>query len=358
MSRFLNAEYKQLQAYTPGEQPHNKKLIKLNTNENPYEPSPTVSQAISEAEITQFRLYPDPDATQLLTEIAAYYNVEPGQVMVGNGSDEILAFCFMIFQGSGKKVYYPSPSYGFYPVYGDVFQAKRNPIPLTEDFTICIEDYKNLDGTIIIANPNAPTGIALEPQEIEEILLANQSNLVIIDEAYIDFGAKSCVPFVQKYDNLLVVQTFSKSRSLAGARVGFAIGSKPVIADLNKIKFSFNPYNINRLSILAASAAMKDRDYFRETCRKIVNTRQRLVKQMKAMKFHILPSKANFLFVRHDNISGKHYFERLRENNILVRHFDRQPTSDFVRITIGKDEEMDALLEATARILGEMEDRR
>lgn len=351
MSRFLNKQYESLEPYTPGEQPQTDRLIKLNTNENPYGPSPKVLEVLNREEISKLMLYPDPQASELVDAIADYYHLEPQQVMVGNGSDEILAFSFMAFQNESGNIYFPEPSYGFYKVYGDIFAAQRKPLPLKEDLSIDPKKYKNLDGTIILANPNAPTGIALNLADIEDILKSNRSNLVIIDEAYIDFGAKSCVPFLQKYDNLLVVQTFSKSRSLAGGRVGFAMGSKEVISDLNRIKFSFNPYNLNRLSILAATEAIKDEVYFQKTRGAIIRTRQETAGELKALGFTVIPSSANFLFVKSGQLTGREYFDGLRKRNILVRHFEKEPISDFVRITIGKDEDMKALLQATKELL-------
>lgn len=351
MSRFLNRQYKSLEPYTPGEQPKTEGLIKLNTNENPYGPSPKVLEVLNQAEISKLMLYPDPEASVLVQAIADYYQLETEQVMVGNGSDEILAFSFMAFQNENRDIYFPEPSYGFYKVYGDIFRAKCHPIPLKEDLSIDTKKYKNLQGTIIIANPGAPTGIALNLADIEDILKSNGSNLVIIDEAYIDFGAKSCVPFLQKYDNLLVVQTFSKSRSLAGARVGFAMGSRELISDLNRIKFSFNPYNLNRLSILAAAEAIKDDAYFQKTREAIIRTRQETAEQMRALGFTVLPSSANFIFAKSDRLSGKEYFDGLRKRKILVRHFEKDPVSDFVRITIGKEDDMKELLNITRELL-------
>lgn len=351
MSRFLNKKYESLEPYTPGEQPKVLDLIKLNTNENPYGPGPEVMKVISEEEVGRLQLYSDPEAAELVEAIAANYGLDKNQVMAGNGSDEILAFSFMAFQPENGNIYFPEPSYGFYKVYGDVFKANRKPIPLTDNLRIDPEDYKNLDGTIIIANPNAPTGIALETGVIEEIIKSNSDNLVIIDEAYVDFGAKSCVPFIEKYDNILIIQTFSKSRSLAGSRVGFALGNKELIADLNRIKFSFNPYNLNRLSIRAATAAMRDDDYFQTTRKQIMETRAFTVAELEKLGFEILPSQANFIFVRNDSIAGKDYFEGLREKNILVRYFGKKPIEDYVRITIGKKEDMEALLSATKELL-------
>lgn len=357
MSRFLNKQYESLQPYTPGEQPKISGLIKLNTNENPYPPSPEVMKAIDQARISKLMLYPDPEASELIEEIARYYELDKNQIIAANGSDEILAFCFMAFKSGSGKIYFPEPSYGFYKVYADVFLLEGNPVPLKEDLSIDPENYKNLDGTIILANPNAPTGIALNLEEIEGILQANRSNLVIIDEAYVDFGAKSCVPFLRKYDNLLVIQTFSKSRSLAGARVGFAMGNEELIQDLNRIKFSFNPYNLNRLSVAAAAAAIRDDGYFQQTRAAIIQNRGMLTRELQSLGFTVLPSSANFIFAKSGELSGKEYFTGLRKRNILVRHFEKEPVSDFVRITIGKEEDMHKLLAATKELLAERSGR-
>jgi len=352
MSRFLNKKYETLEPYTPGEQPKVLDLIKLNTNENPYGPSPKVLEVLDRTETEKLQLYSDPEASELVEAIADNFGLSKDQVAVGNGSDEILAFAFMAFQPENGNIYFPDPSYGFYKVYGDVFQANRKPIPLTEDLHIDPEDYKNLDGTIIIANPNAPTGIALDTGVIEEIIKTNPDNLVIIDEAYVDFGAKSCVPFIEKYDNILIIQTFSKSRSLAGSRVGFALGNRALIEDLNRIKFSFNPYNLDRLAIRAAAAAMRDREYFEKTRNDIMTAREYTTAALQELGFEVLPSAANFIFVRSSEISGEDYFNGLREKNILVRFWGKDPIRDWVRITIGKPEQMGALLAATKELLG------
>jgi len=351
MSKFLSEKYKGLEPYTPGEQPRNAGLIKLNTNESPYDPSPKVIEAINQAETEKLRLYSDPEIKELVCAIADYYDLEDNQVFAGNGSDEILAFSFMAFQQVNRKIYFPAISYGFYPVYGAIFEANAKPIPLTEDLCISIKDYRNLDGTIVIANPNAPTGRALSRLEIEEILKSNRDNLVLVDEAYVDFGAESCVPLIAYYDNLLVVQTFSKSRSLAGARIGFALGNQAIIEDLNKIKFSFNPYNLNRLSILAGTAAIKDDEYFQTCINKIVTTREAFVNELSLLGFKILPSKANFVFAKHEKLQGDLYLAGLRKNNILVRHFTNPFISDYVRITIGLPQDMGKLLTVTKQLL-------
>ncbi|MBQ0078859.1 MAG: histidinol-phosphate transaminase [Eubacterium sp.] len=353
MSRFISKKYESLVPYTPGEQPKVVgKLIKLNTNENPYAPSPAVVQAVAKAEeVADLKLYPQPDPTALIEAIADFNGLKADQVMVGNGSDEVLAFIFMAFQNEEAKIVYPEISYSFYPVYCDTFQANGVPVPLDENFRVVPSDYFNAGGTIVITNPNAPTGIALTLEEIRSILDNNRDNVVVIDEAYVDFGAESAVSLIDEYDNLLVVQTFSKSRSLAGARVGFAMGASELIADLNKIKFSFNPYNLNRLSIIAATEAMNDVDYLFETTSMIMSTRERFVTEMKALGFKVLPSMSNFVFVSSDKISGEEYFTALRKYNIIVRYFKTAKISNFVRITIGTDEDMMALIEATREIL-------
>ena len=352
MSRFLQGDYRTLVPYQPGEQPkRTERLIKLNTNENPYPPAPAVAAIMKDEELRKLRLYPDPEATELTEAIADHYGIRKDNVMVGNGSDEILAFLLMAFQGRQGRVYYPEISYSFYPVYCNLFHAEGIKVPLRQDFSIDQEHYYDLDGTILITNPNAPTGMALEVDEIAEILRRNRDNLVVIDEAYVDFGAESAVRLITEHDNLLVVQTFSKSRSLAGARIGFAMGNEEIIADLNRIKFSFNPYNLNRLSILAATEAMKDQEYFQATCGKIRETRERFTESMKALGFSVLPSKANFVFASSGRISAETYFNALREHHIIVRYFKNEKIRNFVRISIGTPEEMEALIQATKQIL-------
>lgn len=352
MSRFLNRRFDSLKPYTPGEQPKCAgRLIKLNTNENPYPPAPGVLEVINRAELEKLKLYSDPETALLTEAIARHFGIGKDQVMAGNGSDEILAFLFMAFQGRTGKVFYPEISYSFYPVYCDVFGAEGIQIPLREDYTVRVEDYFHVGGTIVITNPNAPTGVALTLDEIERILIHNPEDLVIIDEAYVDFGADSAVELIDSYDNLLVVQTFSKSRSLAGARIGYAMGDSRIIADLNRIRFSFNPYSLDRLAILAGTEAMKDDAYFHETRNRIICTREAFVKGMEALGFDVLPSKANFVFASSPHISGEAYFSELRRRNIIVRHFKDEKISDYVRITIGTQEEMELLLEATGEIL-------
>ena len=349
MSRFLKESLFGLEPYTPGEQPKEPGLIKLNTNESPFPPSPKVMEAISREEVEKLKLYSDPEAKELVREAAVHYGVEESQITCGNGSDEILAFCFMAY---GKKIYFPGISYGFYKVYGQFFSEEPVPVPLGPGLEVNPKDYRGLDGNVIIANPNAPTGMALSMREIEEICKTNPDNLIIIDEAYIDFGGESVVPLIPQYDNLLVIQTLSKSRSLAGARIGLAIGNEEIIKDLNRIKFSFNPYNLNRLSILAGAAAFRDKDYFESCCEKIIHTRESFVKELVEMGFLVLPSKANFIFVKPPGITGEAYYLKLRENNILVRHFKDPLIRDYVRITIGTEAQMQLVLDCTRIICG------
>lgn len=352
MSRFLKDKYSNLKPYVPGEQPEvTGRLVKLNTNENPYPPAPGVCRITDGRQPDELRLYPDPDTAVLTKAIAENFGLNKSQVITGNGTDEILAFVFMAFGGKSNKVYYPEISYSFYPVYCDIFESESVKVPLRRDFSISPCDYYDADGMIVITNPNAPTGMALDVAQIEDILIHNRDNPVIIDEAYVDFGADSAVRLIDMYDNLLVVQTFSKSRSLAGARIGYALGNEDMISDLNTIKFSFNPYNLDRRAILAGTEAMKDREYFDKTRKQIIDTRESFSREMRNLGFTVLPSKANFVFVSSGEISGSEYFRRLREKNIIVRHFNDEKISDFVRITIGTPEEMELLLDATAKLL-------
>jgi len=356
MSRFFSKELDSLSPYTPGEQPKDTgliSLIKLNTNENPYGPGPLVEQLLKDQSSESLRLYPDPACKELVTAIVEYYGLRSDQVMVGNGSDELLGFAYMAYTDAGREVIFPEISYGFYPVFSRVFKTAFSAIPLKADLTINPSDYYNAKGTVVIANPNAPTGIALTRKEIEGILQNNPDNLVIIDEAYVDFGGESCIPLIDTYDNLLVIQTFSKSRSLAGCRVGFAVASKEIISDMNRIKYSFNPYNLDRLAIRIAAAAMKDKETFETNRREVIRNREWFTNEMKMRGFLVLPSSANFVFVKASQIYGKTYFEALREKNILVRYFDIDKIRDYVRITIGKKSDMEQLLAATDVILQE-----
>ncbi len=352
MSRFLNSKYEKLEAYTPGEQPKDMQYIKLNTNESPFPPSAGVLNAVSSAEVARLNLYPDPTCAILKEKLAARYGVESENVFVSNGSDDILNFSFMAFcEGEKRGVKFPEISYGFYSVYAELHGVKYRAIPLCDDFSINIEDYFGNDATVVIANPNAPTGLCLPLSDIERIVCENPDRLVLIDEAYVDFGGESAVPLTKKYDNLLVVGTFSKSRSLAGARLGFAFGNTEIIADLEKIKYSTNPYNINRLTLLAGSAALDEDGYYTDNCKKIIENRSYAEAGLKKLGFTVTDSKANFIFARSDKIGGGELYDKLKARGILVRHFTNEKIKDYNRITVGTHEQMEALLHAVAEIL-------
>ena len=354
MSRFLNSKYRGLEAYTPGEQPTDMKYIKLNTNESPYPPSPSVLRAVSGEEVSRLNLYPDPICKELKCSLAKLFGVEKENIFVSNGSDDILNFSFMAFcEGSKTSVSFPEISYGFYSVYAELHGVEYKAIPLREDFSINIADYMKNGSTVVIANPNAPTGLALSLTHIESIVKANPDHLVLIDEAYVDFGAESAVALTKRYDNLLVVGTFSKSRSMAGARLGYAVGNAELIADLEKIKFSTNPYNINRLTLVAGSAALAENGYYMDNCKKIIETREYTQKKLREMGFDMTDSKANFIFAKSDRIGGKELYEKLKAKGILVRHFEKEKIKEYNRITVGTREQMDALLCAVADILEE-----
>ena len=355
MSRFLSSKYRDLEAYTPGEQPRDMKYIKLNTNESPYPPSKRVLDAISGDEVSKLNLYSDPTCRALKSSIAELYGVNYENVFVSNGSDDILNFSFMAFcEGEKRGVKFPEISYGFYSVYAELHGASYKAIPLMSDFSIDINDYMGNDANVVIANPNAPTGIALSLDDIEKIVTANPDYLVLIDEAYVDFGGESAIELTKKYSNLLVVCTFSKSRSLAGARLGFAIANKEIIADLEKIKYSTNPYNINRLSLIAGEMAILDNDYYMDNCKKIIETREYTQARLLELGFSVTDSKANFIFAKSNKIGGKELYLKLKERGILVRHFDKEKIKDYNRITVGTKEEMDALLFAITDILKEL----
>lgn len=355
MSRFLSSKYLSLEAYTPGEQPRDMKYIKLNTNESPYPPSKRVVDALTSEEVLKLNLYSDPTCRALKMSIAELYGVEYENVFVSNGSDDILNFSFMAFcEGDRRGVKFPEISYGFYSVYSELHGASYKAIPLKNDFSIDINDYMSNDANVVIANPNAPTGIALTLAEIEKIVKANPDYLVLIDEAYVDFGGESAVELTKKYSNLLVVCTFSKSRSLAGARLGFAIANKEIIADLEKIKYSTNPYNINRLSLIAGEMAILDNGYYMDNCKKIIETREYTQNKLKELGFEVTDSKANFIFAKSDKIGGKELYLKLKERGILVRHFDKEKIKNYNRITVGTREEMDTLLLAITDILKEL----
>lgn len=354
MSRFLADRYQSLKAYTPGEQPTNMKYIKLNTNESPFPPSDGVIAAVSAESVRNLRLYPDPECGILRQNLAELFGFEKENIFVSNGSDDILNFSFMAFCDTDQcGVAFPEISYGFYKVYADLYGVDARAIPLAEDFSVRAEDYYDCGRTVVIANPNAPTGIALSKNQIEEIVKRNPDHVVLIDEAYVDFGAESAVDLVKKYENLLVVRTFSKSYSLAGGRLGFAIGQKELIEDLNKIKYSTNPYNINRLSLLAGAAAVKENAYYMANCRKIEENRAYTTNTLRAMGFTVLDSKANFVFAASDEIDGGEFYLELKRRGILIRHFTTEKIKNFNRITIGTREEMEFFCAAVEAILKE-----
>ena len=351
MSRYLIDTYQPLEAYTPGEQPRDQQYVKLNTNENPYPPSPAVIEAATR-EAKRLELYSDPVCADLRDAIAALYGVKRANVYASNGSDDILNFAFMAFAGRGGRAYFPDISYGFYKVYGDLHGCDYKTIPLKDDFSIDPTDYHGLDGMIAIANPNAPTGLALSLAEIEGIVRANPDHVVLIDEAYVDFGAQSCVALTRRYDNLLVCMTFSKSRCMAGARLGFAIASEGLIADLDRLRYSTNPYNVNRMTLACGVAAIRDNAYYMECCQKIEKTRADVTERLRALGFTVIPSKANFVFARSDRIGGGALYQALKARGVLVRHFDAPRIGDYNRITVGTPEQMDVLIDNIKAILG------
>jgi len=350
MSRFFSEKYLDLEPYVPGEMPKNKREIKLNTNENPYPPLQAVTDAVAE-ESRKLNLYSDPDSRDLRKALADNLGVSEKEIIVTNGSDEILNFAFMAFCDSHIPAIFPDVTYGFYPVFAQINLIPYHEIPLKEDFTINISDYFQAAGTLFIANPNAPTGIALKRSEIEEILAHNAYNVVVVDEAYVDFGAESCLPLVKDYDNLLVTRTFSKSRSLAGARLGVGIAQPELIADLNAVRNSTNPYNVNRLTAAAGIACLKNDDYNMENCRKIIETRSWSERALKDLGFEMTTSRTNFLFARHPEISGEDLCLKLKERGILIRHFKGERIRDYNRISVGTPQQMEKLVEAIKGIL-------
>lgn len=352
MSRFFSSKYDTLEAYTPGEQPKERKYVKLNTNESPFPPSPSVISAVKE-EAERLMLYSDPECTPLVAEFAKVFGVDRSSVIMTNGSDEALNFAFMAFSDKDHPIVFPDITYGFYPVFAELNGLPYETIALKEDFSVDYRDYVGIGKNIVIANPNAPTGLCLSLSEIEEIVKSNPDNVVIIDEAYVDFGGESAARLITKYDNLLVVGTFSKSRSLAGARLGFAIGDPSLIADLNTIKYSTNPYNVNRMTMVAGYRALVDNQYYMDNCKSIIANREFTKTQLEELGFRVLDSKANFLFAESDAISGEKLYLALKERGILVRHFTKARISNFNRITIGTREEMEILLSKVKSILTE-----
>jgi histidinol-phosphate aminotransferase len=351
MSRFWSDVVKGLKPYVPGEQPRLANLVKLNTNENPYGPSPRALEAIRAATGESLRLYPDPNAEQLKLAIGRYHGVGAQNVFVGNGSDEVLAHAFLGLLKQSRPILFPDISYSFYPVYCGLYQVGFETIPLADDFSIRVADYAQANGGIIFPNPNAPTGCLVPLADIEGLLQANMDSVVVIDEAYVDFGGESAIPLTARYPNLLVVQTLSKSRSLAGLRVGFAVGHADLIEALERVKNSFNSYPLDRLAIAGAVAAYEDREYFERTCKAVIATREKLSDELKTLGFEVLPSAANFIFARHPQHDAEKSALALRQRSIIVRHF-RQPRIDqFLRITVGTDEQCATLVSALKEIL-------
>ena len=351
MSIFLNPNIERMTAYVPGEQPRDKAYIKLNTNETPYPPAPSVIAAMNAAEIEDLRLYSDPTAKVLKGKLANLYGLQPENIYVGNGSDEVLFFLFLAYGAKGAA--FPDISYGFYSVFADFCGIEATVIPLESDFTIDAQKYHGLDRFIVIANPNAPTGLSISLADIEGILKTNPNAVVAIDEAYVDFGGESAYPLMEKYDNLVVVRTFSKSRSMAGGRLGYALGPAALMADLEKIKYATNPYNVNRLTLRLGEATLDAEPYYREKCAAIIRTREETAEKLKALGFTVLPSQTNFLFVKTDKIGGRALYEKLKDRGILVRHFGNPRITDYIRITIGTDEQMDSCIAAIRAILEE-----
>lgn len=344
MKEFWSARIRDMVPYTPGEQPRDRKFIKLNTNENPYPPSPKAVKAMQEAVNADLRLYPDPECTALRAAAAQCWGVKPEQVFCGNGSDEILAFCFQAFFDPEREIVFPKITYSFYPVYANYFGLNRREVPMNPDFSDPVDLLCGNNGGVVLANPNAPTGIAVELDVVEKLLQANSDVVVIVDEAYVDFGAHSAVELIDRYPNLIVVQTLSKSRSLAGLRVGFAIGQENLINALCCVRDSINSYTVDRVAQAGAAAALLDKEYFDETCQKVMDTRAWTAKELERLGFTVCHSKTNFLFARHPERPGKELFAHLRQEGVLVRRWEIPEIADWLRISIGTDEEMQTMI--------------
>lgn len=352
MSKYWSRTAQRIEPYVPGEQPQVKQFIKLNTNESPYPPSPQAIKALQAAITDKLRLYPDPNCTELHQAIAEYYGLEPDQVFAGNGSDETLAFAFQAFFDPGKPVLFPEITYSFYPVYASLYGLDYRTVPQDEEFCISLEALCTGEaGGIILANPNSPTGICLPLSAIEEVIRSNPQCVVIIDEAYIDFGGESAVPLIAEYPNLIVMQTFSKSRCLAGLRVGFALGRPQLLTALMRIKNSFNSYTLDRLAQIGACAAIGDREYFEETRAKIIKTRSELIPALENLGFKVCESRANFLFISHPSVPAISLLRQLKERGILVRHYQQPPIENYLRVTIGTAEEMEQFITAVSAIV-------
>ena len=350
MSQFFSEKYSGLTPYVPGEQPQDMQYVKLNTNESPFPPSP-IAQRLARQAAGDLQLYSDPDVKQLAAAVAEYYDVKTSEIMFSNGSDDILNFAFMAFCDDRHPAAFADITYGFYSVFAEQNRVPYSVIPLNEDFTLDYKQYCSIDKTIFIANPNAPTGIALSRDQLETIIASNPNSVIVIDEAYVDFGAESCVPLIHKYNNLLVVQTFSKSRSLAGGRLGMAFACEELIQDLNTLRYSTNPYNVNRMTMAAGIGAITDKQYF-DSCRTtVMQNRKYTTEMLEKMGFEVLPSSSNFVFAKHPSISGLDLYKQLKASGVLVRHFETDRLKDFNRITIGNKEQMDIFLSTVKTIL-------
>ena len=342
-----------VEPYVPGEQPNQPDMIKLNTNENPYPPAPGVVEALKNFDTDKLRLYPEPTCKVLVDAIADYYGIRSSQVFTGVGSDDVLAMIIMTFFNSKKPILYPDITYSFYDVWADMLRIPFETKALDDDFQIKKEDYYGENGGVVFPNPNAPTGILMPLSEIEDIIAHNRDVIVVVDEAYIDFGGESALPLIEKYDNLLVVQTFSKSRSLAGMRLGFAMGNEKLIRYINDVKYSFNSYTLNQTALVLGVQAIRDREYFEETCAKVIATREWTKCELKKLGFSFGDSMSNFIFATHERVPAKEIFEALREHNIFVRYFSKPRISNYLRISIGTQQEMERLTAFLAVFLGE-----
>ena len=352
MSRFFSQKYSDLEAYTPGEQPKDMQYVKLNTNESPFPPSQKAVAYAAEA-AKNLQLYCDPECTALTRELARLYGIGEDEVLFTNGSDDALNFCFMAFCDESHPAAFPDITYGFYPVFAQLNHVPYTELPLTDELSVDVDDYIDINKTIFIANPNAPTGIALEPRELVRILEGNPDNVVVVDEAYVDFGAGSMVGLIHEYDNLLVTRTFSKSRSLAGGRLGMAIGDAPLIRDLNTVKYSTNPYNVNSMTQAAGVGTLLDEEYTRLNCERIADNRVYLTAELEKLGFEHTLSSANFVFARHPKLDGEGLYLELKKRGVLIRHFNRERIKDYNRITVGTKEQLDILLRHIREILEE-----
>jgi histidinol-phosphate aminotransferase len=351
MSNLLNKNIDKMQAYVPGEQPQDKAYIKLNTNESPFPPSSGVINGVTDTNLQSLRLYCDPQCKVLKNKLANLYGVKEQNVFVSNGSDEILNFAFMAYGYLG--CYFADVTYGFYSVFAELYNLPTTIIPLKEDFTLDVSSFYGRNGLIVIANPNAPTGLEISLDQIESIITSNPKGVVVIDEAYVDFGGTSALPLINKYDNLLVVRTYSKSRSMAGARLGYAFANQKLIQDLEKIKYSTNPYNVNSLTQLLGSLAIDDQKYYEDNCQKIIENRKYTKNELEKLGLKVLDSKANFLFAKSEKISGENLYLSLKDKGVLIRHFNKQRIADYIRITIGDQKQMQTFIEKVKEILGE-----